>query len=288
MQERIREAARRTSDLRHRPFQDRSCGPHYPRMPGWMMLRHGGLAMRPCRTQRLAPARAMLIAGAIGIAAILALSAPRSSAGGRAVAAETTCANQLLTGGSYDDVSVTPGHWCAIGFSTVDGSIDVTGATSFFLFATKVAGNVTITGTTSHPNAAIGPGTGPASAICADAIYGNLTITNSGPNAPWNISGTNYPPVLSTSNCLSQIFVLGNVTFDNNAGGPNEIGGADIEGNLECLGDGRFTTGIGLPYFKNGVNGTASGQCAGFAVKGDNPNIFPGPPPWLLNDSAGP
>ena len=71
-------------------------------------------------------------------------------------------------------MTVTPGHWCAIGFSTVTGNIDVTGATSFFLYASAVGGNVTITGTTSHPNAAIGPGFGPANAICADGIYGNL------------------------------------------------------------------------------------------------------------------
>ena len=61
--------------------------------------------------QRLAPARAMLIAGAIGIAAILALSAPARARAAAPSPRETTCANQLLTGGSYDDVSVTPGHW---------------------------------------------------------------------------------------------------------------------------------------------------------------------------------
>ena len=154
--------------------------------------------------------------------------------------------------GSFDNVTVTPGHWCAIGFSTIRGNIDVTGATSFFLYASAVGGNVTITGTTSHPNAAIGPGTGTASAICADGIYGNLTISGSSPAAPWNISGTNYPPYASTSNCLSQIFVAGTVRFDDNAGSPNEIGGADIEGNLECHGDGHFTTGVLTPFQKAG------------------------------------
>ena len=62
--------------------------------------------------------------------------------------------------------------------------------------------------------------------------------------------------------------MLGNLTFDDNAGAPNEIGGADIEGSLECHGNGNFTTGVLRPYQKNQVDGTSSGQCAAFAVKG--------------------
>ena len=287
MHARIREGARRMSDLADRSFQDRLYR-HLlrARAAPCDFARSGRLAMRSCGIQRFARARVVLIAGAIGTALVTSVS-PATARPLAPAAPPTTCANRQLLHGSYGDVTVTPGHWCAIGFSTVSGNVDVTGASSFFMYASRVNGNVTITGTTSHPNAAIAPGFGPASAICADAIYGNLTITGSGPNAPWNISGTNYPPVLSTSNCLSQIFVLGNVTFDNNAGAPNEIGGADIEGNLECLGNGKFTTGIVLPYFKSGVNGTTTGQCAGFAVKGDNSNIFPGPPPWLTVDPAG-
>ena len=244
--------------------------------------------MRSHLTRRVARARAILIAGAIAVAAFLALASAATARAAAPASPVTTCANQNLLHGSFGDVTVTPGHWCAIGFSTVRGNIDVTGATSFFLYASAVGGNVTITGTTSHPNAAIGPGTGPANAICADGIYGNLTISGSSPAAPWNISGTNYPPYASTSNCLSQIFVAGTVRFDDNAGSPNEIGGADIEGNLECHGNGNFTTGVLTPFQKDGVDGTTSGQCAAFAVKGDNPGIFPGPPPWVMVDPGGP
>jgi hypothetical protein len=247
----------------------------------------GGLAIRSHLTRRAARARAILIAGAIAVA-VLALASPATARAAAPASPVTTCANQNLLHGSFGDVTVTPGHWCAIGFSTVTGNIDVTGATAFFLYASAVGGNVTITGTTSHPNAAIGPGFGPASAICADAIYGNLTISGSSPAAPWNISGTNYPPYASTSNCLSQIFVAGTVRFDDNTGSPNEIGGADIEGNLECHGNGNFTTGVLTRFQKDGVDGTTSGQCTGFAVKGDNPGISPGPPPWLTVDPDGP
>ena len=80
----------------------------------------------------------------------------------------------------------------------------------------------------------------------------------------------------------------GTVRFDDNAGSPNEIGGADIEGNLECHGNGNFTTGVLTPFQKGGVDGTTSGQCAAFAVKGDNPGIFPGPPPWVMVDPGSP
>ena len=285
----IREAAHRMSALSDRALQDRChraalAREHRP--PGWLGL--GLLVMRASRGQRLCPARVIFLAGAIVTAALLASVDPPPADATAARPAKTTCANELLTDRTYDDVTVAPGHWCAIGFSTVRGTINVTRATTFFLFASKVMGDVTVTGTTSHPNAAIAPGLGPASAICASALYGNLTITDSSSTAPWNISGTNYPPYLSTSNCLSQIFVLGNVTFDNNHGSPNEIGGADIEGNLECHGNGNFTAGVLTPYQKNGVKGTTSGQCAGLAVKGDNPDIFPGPPPWLTVDPGQP
>ena len=236
--------------------------------------------MRSDRTRRPVDARAILIAGVIAGAGVLPLASPAPAR----ASARATCANQLLIGGSYDDVTVTPGDWCAIGYATVRGSINVTGATTFFLFASRVAGNVTISGTASYPNAAVAPGAGTASSICSSAIYGNLTITDSSKKAPWNIGSTNYPPYVNISNCLSQVFVRGNVRFDDNAAGMNEIGGADIEGSLECRSNGGFTTGVATAYQKNGVNGSSSGQCAGFAVKGDNPDIVPGPPPWLVVD----
>ena len=286
MRERLREAERRIAALGGRPVQGRRDRPH-ARVPelGDAVAR-GGPARRSHLTQRLARARAILIAWAIGMAAFLALASPAPA---RATAAPapppTTCVNQVLLHGSYGDVTVTPGHWCAIGFSTVRGNIDVTGARFFFLFASGVAGNVTITGTTSNPDAAIGH-FGPASAICSSAIHGNLTISDSGPEAPWNISSTNYTAFFTDSNCLAQDYVRGNVTFTNNAGSPNEIGGADIDGNLECHGNGSFTRGILIPFQMNGVNGTTSGQCTRFAVSGDNPYIFPGPPPWLHSVAA--
>ena len=132
--------------------------------------------------QRAARARAILIAGAIAVA-VLALASP-ATARTAAPAYRNLLRDQNLLHGSFGDVTVTPGHWCAIGFSTVTGNIDVTGATSFFLYASAVGGNVTITGTTSHPNAAIGPGFGRGRAICADAIYGNLTIYGGSPASP--------------------------------------------------------------------------------------------------------
>ena len=275
----------------------------------------GGPAVQSRVTQGVAEGRAILIAGAIGMMASLSLASPvmaRSTARASAMAhlmarasavahstarasmmahltarasarahstagasAGTTCADRLLAGGSYGDVTVTPGHWCMVGFSSVRGNIDVTDASAFYLFTSSVAGNVTITGTTSNANMAILPGLaaivpalGPADSICTSAIGGNLTITGSSPTAPWNVGGTNYPPFFTNSTCTLPISVRGNVTFDNNAGAPNEIGGSDIEGNLECHGNGNFTTGVLTPYHKNQVAGTSSGQCAAFAVKG--------------------
>ncbi len=289
----IRLNGRATPDLGGRPPQDwrsRARGVEPYDAPA-----RRALAMRLYRTRGRARARAILIAGALGMAAILASASPamahltarasamahfraRASAMAHSTArasTETTCSNQLLVGGSYGDVTVTPGHWCIVGFSTVHGNIDVTNASAFYLFTSSVAGNVTITGTTSNGNAAIAPGVaaifpalGPANSICTSAINGSLTITGSSPTAPWNIGGTNYPPFFTNSTCALPISVQGNVTFDNNAGAPNEIGGSDIEGNLECHGNGTFTTGVLTPYHKNQVAGISSGQCAAFAVKG--------------------
>jgi hypothetical protein len=208
---------------------------------------------------------------AAGVAVCLALTSPalaRSAGPGGA----TSCSDQTLIG-RFGAVTVAPGHWCVVGFSTVHGSIDVTRASAFYLFASSVSGDVTITGTTSSANAAIlpglaaiFPGIGPADSICTTSITGNLTITASGPAAPWNIGGTNYPPFLTNSTCARPISVLGNLTFDDNAGAPNEIASSDIGGNLECSGNGNFTTGVLTPYQKNRVGGTSSGQCAGLAI----------------------
>ena len=276
MHARIRGAARRMSDLSDRPLQVRRYRDLFRANTGQCdAAARGGLATRSCRAQLLARARAILIAAAIGTAALLAWAGPATAHAPSAASAQTTCADQLLSGGTYGDVTVTPGHWCLVGFSTVRGNVDVTRASAFYLFASSVAGNVTIAGTTSNGNAAIAPGLaaifpalGPADSICTSAINGNLTITDSSAAAPWNIGGTNYPPYFSSSNCVLPISVRGNLTFDDNAGAPNEIGGADIEGSLECHGNGNFTTGVLRPYQKNQVDGTSSGQCAAFAVKG--------------------
>ena len=116
----------------------------------------GGPAVQSRVTQGVAEGRAILIAGAIGMVASLSLASPvmaRSTARASAMAhlmarasavahstarasmmahltarasarahstagasAGTTCADRLLAGGSYGDVTVTPGHWCMVGF----------------------------------------------------------------------------------------------------------------------------------------------------------------------------
>lgn len=214
-----------------------------------------------------------------------AVSAGPASA---AQAQDVTCADQILMGGTYHDVTVAKGHWCMVFVSTVTGDIRSMGATTFGLAGSAVGGDVTVTGTTSYPNKAALPGLGTANGICSSVIHGSVVVTGSGPDAPWNISSTNYPPFANFSNCLAQIHVERNVTFDDNLGGPNAIAGANIDGDLECHGNAPFTDGVLIPFMKNGVAGTSSGQCAGLAVKGENPDIVPGPPAFLPVLDRGP
>ena len=130
MREGLRGTGRRKPALADRPLQGRRYRYLHPRVP---QLRgaaaRGGLTIRSHLTQRVARARAILIAGAIAVA-VLALASPATARAAASASPVTTCADQNLLHGSYGDVTVTPGHWCAIGFSTVTGNIYVTGATS--------------------------------------------------------------------------------------------------------------------------------------------------------------
>jgi len=235
------------------------------------------------RSELLRALAACVAAGVVLLTATLpaATARPRArpvaeSRSRATTAPDVTCANEQLFGGNYHTVTVTPGTWCLLGFSKLTGSVRATGASSFGMLASTIAGDVTITSTTSYPDATGEVFGGIADAICSSAIYGNLRITHSSPTARWNIGATNYPPFLNFSNCISSISVGRNVVFDDNAGSPNEIGSADIEGNLECHGDGPFTAGVAEPYTKNRVDGTSTGQCAQMGVKSDNPRPSPG------------
>lgn len=188
----------------------------------------------------------------------------------------------VIVGGTYRNVRVEPGHWCGLTFATVTGNVTAVRPTAFQMATTRVAGNVKVTGATSNPNASSIPGLGTANVICSSAILGDVTITGSGKNAPWDLSSTNYPVVAANiSTCLAQIYVGGDVTFNDNLGAPNAVGGATILGDLTCKRNGAFTSGVVLPFMKNGVHGKVSGQCAKYSQRGDNPKIVPGVPVWL-------
>ena len=213
----------------------------------------------------------------VAVGSALAPSASYAAKGPR----DLNC-HGLVAGGVYRNVTVTPGHWCGLTFAKVTGNVVATRPTAFQMATTRVAGSVTVTGTSSFPNAAGIPGLGTANVICSSAILGNVTITDSGKKAPWDLSSTNYPVVgANISTCLSQIYVGGNVTFNDNLGAPNAVGGATVLGNLTCWGNGAFTSGVLLPFMKNGVHGKVSGQCKQYSQHGDNPKIIPGVPLWL-------
>lgn len=217
---------------------------------------------------------------ALASLALVAAAIPAQSAAA-SVPRDLNC-HGLIVGGTYRNVTVTPGHWCGLTFAKVTGNVVATRPTSFEMATTSVRGNVTVTGATSYPNKAGIPGLGTANVICSSVIGGNVTITGSGKNAPWDVSSTNYPTVaLNISTCLSQISVGGNVIFNDNHGAPNAVGGASSKGNLTCLRNGRFTTGVVLPFMKNGVHGRVRGQCRSYSMHGKNPNIVPGAPLWL-------
>lgn len=217
---------------------------------------------------------------AIALLALIVASLPATSVAASSPK-DLNCSG-LVASGTYRNVIVKPGHWCALLYTTITGNIVATRPRSFEMALTSVHGNVTVTGTTSYPDKDGMPAFGTANVICSSVIGGNVTITGSGKNAPWDLSSSNYPTVaLNISTCLSQISVGGSVVFNDNHGTPNAVGGASIKGNLTCLRNGPFTSGVVLPFMKNGVHGRVHGQCKPYSMHGNNPAILPGPPMWL-------
>jgi hypothetical protein len=213
----------------------------------------------------------MLGAG-LGFTGLALIAVPGAAA---ARPSDLVCSNQWVNGGSFHDVTVLKGSWCLIGDATITGNFQALGATSIGIFdGATIAGDVKISGTTSNPNASGEIFGGTANGICTTKIGGDLEITHSGPNAPWNVGSTNYPPLVNFSNCVFTNSVGGDLVFSGNLGHPNEISGNDIGGNLVCQNNGSFS-GYLVPSPKNRVKGTSQGQCAPF---GTNPIGGSGPP----------
>ncbi len=114
-------------------------------------------------------------------------------------------------------------------------------------FQAVIEGDVTITGATAHPDASGETFGGSANAICTTEIRGDVTISGSGPNAPWNLGSTNYPPYANFSNCVFPNTIRGTVRFTDNASTVNAIGGNDIAGDLVCTGNAGFAPGFVAP-----------------------------------------
>ena len=213
----------------------------------------------------MTPRRYPRVLAATFTAAAAALLAPAAAAAAMATSPpDRTCANEFLFGGQYNNVLISPGTWCLIGNATIEGDLHADHATSIgIFFATTINGNVTITSTTANPDATGETFGGSANAICTSTIRGNLTITNSGPDAPWNLGSTNYPPFVNFSNCLGSNTFGGDVRFLDNASNLNAIGGNDIDGDLVCSGNAGFATGTLQADVPNRVTGDIKGQCAG-------------------------
>ena len=139
--------------------------------------------------------------------------------------------------------------------------------------------DVTVTHTSSNPNTAAFFGLGTANGVCSSTIRGDLTITDSEPDAPWDVSSTNYPTLGNFSTCVSQISVGGNLDFLRNRATANQVAGAVVGGSLTCSGNGGFVAGEILPPYPNKVARTVSGQCAHNSVGAhDATRIVPGVP----------
>lgn len=191
---------------------------------------------------------------------------------------DVTCSNQIIQG-VFHDVTVAPGRWCLVQHSLVTGDVTSEYATTFGLITSTVLGRVTVTHTTSHPNKAAFFGLGTANGVCSSTIRGALTITDSGPDAPWDVSSTNYPTLGNFSTCVSQISVGGNLEFSRNQSPANQVAGAVVGGSLICEDNRGFVAGRILPPYPNKVTGTASGQCAHNSVgERSTTSIVPGVP----------
>jgi len=191
---------------------------------------------------------------------------------------DVTCSDQIIQG-VFRNVTVSPGHWCLVQHSLVTGSVTSVRASTFGLITSTVLGSVAVTHTTLHPNKAAFFGLGTANGICSSTIRGDLTITDSGPDAPWDVSSTNYPTLGNFSTCVSQISVGGNLDFLRNHSAANQVAGAVVGGSLTCLGNRGFVGGKILPAYPNKVARTASGQCEHNSVGAHNTTkIVPGVP----------
>lgn len=208
-------------------------------------------------------------AAAVGLATLvsLGLAAPASAG-----PPDRTCSDEFIFGGTFHDVVVPAGRWCLFGNALVTGSFRADGASSVGIFSqATIEGDVVITGTTSHPDKTGETFGGSANGICTTTIRGDLTISGSGPDAPWNVGSTNYPPYANFSNCVFPNTVGGNVRFHDNASKVNAIGGNTIGKDLICTGNGGFTPGFLAPDTANEVAGTSRGQCARLGTNPEQP-----------------
>ena len=254
-----------------RPRRPREAG-HGRLLPGRQVLRR-----RPgIREDRLSPGQVTMStrAVALGLAALTALLLP--GAAPAAEPADRVCSNEMILGGTFRNVAVAPGRWCLFGNAVVTGDFTAERASSVgIFFATHIMGNVVITNTSSHPDATGETFGGSANGICTSTIDGNLTVSDSGPAAPWNIGSTNYPPYANFSNCVGPNVIKGDVRFTANASKVNAIGANTIGGDLDCTANGGFTPGFLAPGTPNKVQGRSRGQCASL---GSNPETAASPP----------
>ncbi len=216
--------------------------------------------------------------GLIAGLAALAITVPAVPAGA-AAPTDRTCADEFIFGGTFKDVVVPAGRWCLIGEATITGSFRADRASSIGIFSqTSIAGDVTISGTQSNPDATGATFGGSANGICTTKINGDLTIAGDAADAPWNVGSTNYPPYANFSNCVFPNTIRGTVRFTDNAATANAIGGNTIGGDLVCTGNAGFSPGFLAPGTPNQVSGTSRGQCATLGTNPERPTASTSPP----------
>jgi hypothetical protein len=175
----------------------------------------------------------------------------------RALADTTTCSG-FLTGTINGGVSVPTGDTCFLAGATVHGGVSVTGGT-LFTFSDTIDGGLSFDGAAA------------TSFVCDTNINGGALVENVGVGDVVTIGevdtadcpggridgGARYlnnPGVVE----LDHNSVHGTVTFTNNTGFLQEIESNDINGSLDCTGNGNIIDD-GLP---NTTTGQKLAQCA--------------------------
>lgn len=171
---------------------------------------------------------------------------------------DVQCVDMMFTGTAHN-LTVPNGHWCDVEGATITGNLEAQNATGLGVGSkTLIDGNLHA----QNLSGAADPMAMGRNFLCNSTVHGDVQIHNTAASGPWNI-GQNNDAFHFASCGGGGSFVGGNLQFFNNASPGNDIFNSDVEGNLQCQGNGGLVGGM------NGADGNAEGQCAGLAVKGD-------------------